>query len=216
MDARFSSVKVLIWDFDGTFYKPIDALWRDIQAAEIRVICEHTGWTPEKAKEEFMKLHRLVIPSATETVAHLCGVSTPEAAKAFEAYYDRTKYVKRDEKLIELFEKLSSFTHYILANGYSPKLRETLKVLGLPEKTFVEIVTSETVGVNKPHEAGYRYIMEKTGLPASAHMMIGDREIVDLQTAKALGMRTCLVWNPQTTEIPDVVLSTVYEIASVL
>lgn len=209
-------LKVLIWDFDGTLYRPNEQLWHDIQEAELRVICEYTEWPREKAKEEFMRLHRTVIPSATETVAHLCGISTPDAARAFEAYYDRTKYLARDEKLIELFEKLSGFTHYILANGYSPKLRETLVVLGVPVETFVEIVTSETVGVNKPNEAGYRYIMEKTGLPAVAHMMIGDREIVDLQTAKALGMRTCLVWNPQTTETPDIALPTVYDLSDLL
>lgn len=214
MNPQFAKVKVLIWDFDGTLYQPNHDLWHDIHEAEIRVICEYTEWTKEKAEEEFFKLHRTVIPSATETVAHLCNISTPEAAKTFEQYYDRTKYLTRDERLINLFKNLSGFTHYILANGYSPKLIETLQVLGVPQETFAEIVTSEIVGVNKPHEAGYRYIMEKTALPPEAHLMIGDREIVDLQTAKKLGMKTCLVWTSATTDIPDIVLPTVYDVAS--
>lgn len=214
MDALFADVKVLIWDFDGTLYQPNEKLWHDIHDAEIRVICEKTGWPQEKAKEEFFKLHRTVIPSATETVAHICNISTPVAAKTFEQYYDRTKYVTRDERLMTLFQKLSGYTHYILANGYSPKLIETLKVLGVPKETFQEIVTSEIVGVNKPHEAGYLYIMKKTELPPEAHMMIGDREIVDLQTAKKLGMNTCLVWNPPTTNIPDVSLPTIYDLTA--
>jgi FMN phosphatase YigB (HAD superfamily) len=33
--------------------------------------------------------------------------------------------------------------------------------------------------------------LKKTGLPAAAHLMIGDRELV-VAPAKKLGMRTCL------------------------
>ena len=94
--------------------------------------------------------------------------------------------------------------------------KETLVALGLPVDTFKEMVTSETVGVTKPEEKGFRYIMDKTGLPPEAHMMIGDREAVDFAPAKKLGMHTCLVWSEEKSKIADITLPTVYEVADIL
>ena len=58
--------------------------------------------------------------------------------------------------------------------------------------------------------------MKKTGLPAAAHIMIGDREAVDLAPAKMLGMKTCLVWSDSASLVADVTLKTVYEVATIL
>jgi len=44
MDRRFRNIRVLIWDYDGTFYKPNQDLWQDVREAEFRTIMAHTGW----------------------------------------------------------------------------------------------------------------------------------------------------------------------------
>lgn len=212
MDSRFAQVKILIWDFDGTLYKAIPELWKDIREAEYKVIMHHTGWDHDQAENEFRALYKVTISSATETVARLAKIPTSSAAIEMEDYYDRGKFLSRDERLIDLFAHLIKFKHYILGNGAKVGIVKTLHVLGISPDIFEEIVTSEITKINKPDPAGYRYIMQKTGLSASAHMMIGDRVDVDLVPAKALGMKTCLVFGQSI--IPDISLDSVYEVSS--
>lgn len=211
---KLSEIKVLIWDFDGTFYKPNPALFHAVREAEYRVIMEHNSWTREQAVEAFEKLYKKVYPSATETVARIVGISTADAAIEMENYFDRRNFLSRDERLIELFKKLKDYRHIILANGVIARHKETLKVLGVPSETFELMVTSEVVGFTKPHPEGFQYILNYTKLPPPAHLMIGDREKVDLEPAKKLGMKTCLVWSDKKSTIADVTLSNVYQVAT--
>ena len=155
-------------------------------------------------------------PSSTETAARLAKITLREAAIECEQYKDRTKYLVRDDKLPEMFQQLSRFSHFILANGIREKIIPALDVLGISKNTFQDIVTSEVVGVNKPQPEGFLYVMNKTGLPASAHIMIGDREAVDLEPAKKLGMHTALVWSDTESRIAEITLQTVYDVVGVL
>lgn len=215
MNRRFKNVKVLIWDFDGTLYQWIPKLRQEVREAEYRTIMNHTGWSREKTNAEFIKLHEKT-PSATETVARLCGIPTSQAAIEGEQYIDRSKYLHKDIQLIQLFDQLLRFSHYLLVNGIQSVTRESLKLLGIEPGIFSEIVTSEVVGENKPSEKGFRYILEKTKLPPHQHLMIGDREKVDLEPAKKLGIKTCLVWSDTPGRIADVTLSSVYDLAGIL
>ncbi len=216
MDTQLSMIKVLIWDFDGTLYKPNRDIWHNVREAEYKTIAEHTRWPREKVIAEFEKTYKAITPSATEAVAYICKMKTEDAAVEMERYYDRRPYLSRDPKLVALFQKLRSFRHFILANGVVHRIEETLAVLGIPRSTFEEIVTSEVVGVNKPHEKGFRYILEKTKLSPAFHLMIGDREAVDLAPAKAIGMKTCLVWSETKSLVADITLPTVYLLEKIL
>lgn len=210
--SQFATVRILIWDFDGTLFAPIEGLMRDIIESDYRVVMEHNGWDREKTVAEFGKIYKVVTPSSTETAAILAHIPVAQAALECEEYKDRTKYLSHDGKLITLFQHLGGYKQYMLANGMKKKIVESLRVLGLAPETFTEIVTSETVGVNKPHPDGFQYIIKQTGLPADAHMMIGDREAVDIAPAKALGMHTCLVWNDEKSTVADISLPTVYDV----
>lgn len=209
----FKKIRVLIWDFDGTLYKPNPALFQAVREAEYRTIMNHTNWSREKTEGEFKKLHNVVYPSATEVTAKLCTISVSQAAVEMEQYFDRRDYVSRDEKLIAMFAKLKRFRHFTLANGVRKRHEETLDVLGIPRETFEEMVTSDGIGVTKPHPDGFVYILKKTGLPPAQHLMIGDREQVDIIPAKQLGMKTCLVWSRQRNDIADIALPTVYDVS---
>ena len=209
----FFDINVLVWDFDGTFYKPNPALWNVVRESEYRVIEDHTGWKHDRVIDEFSKLHKKVLPSATETVASLCSITTAQAAVEMEKYYDRRTYLTRDIQLISLFTHVSRYRHFILANGVKHRIEESLAVLGISSGIFEAIVTSELVGANKPHDAGFRYILDTTKLPADSHLMIGDRETIDLVPAKKSGMKTCLVWSDKKSEIADITLPSVYDVA---
>lgn len=213
---KISGVSVCIWDFDGTLYKTTPALSNAIIEADYTLVMKHTGWSREKTIAEFHKIFKVVTPSSTETAAKLAGISVKDAAIECEQYKDRRMFLSRDDKLAGLFSSLSRFTHYMLVNGIQEKVKESLELLGVPVSLFKEIVTAEVVGVNKPQLDGFRYIMDKTGLPPASHMMIGDREPVDLIPAKSLGMRTCLVWSDKDSAIADVTLPDVYRVSDVL
>ena len=118
--------------------------------------------------------------------------------------------------------------------------KKTLSMLGLPKETFVKIVTSEHAGANKPDPAGFQYIVDHYrdysssvyDLPAQAgkfspatagsnntkFLMVGDRPLVDLAPAKALGMQTCLVWREKKPEedFIDFSVLTVYDVPKIL
>jgi HAD superfamily hydrolase (TIGR01549 family) len=214
--AQFHGVHILIWDFDGTLTPPNAAFNSRIIEADYQVVMAHRGWTHEKTAAEFAKIYNVTTPSSTQTAAKLAGISVKEAAIECEQYKDRTAFLSADPHLQSLFTALSGYTHYMLANGARDKLIEALGVLGIPVSTFAEIITAETVGVTKPDPKGFTYIMQKTGLSPEAHLMIGDREAVDLIPAKALGMHTCLVWSETNSTVADVTVPTVYDLEPLL
>jgi FMN phosphatase YigB (HAD superfamily) len=213
---RFTNIHVCIWDVDGTLYRPTERMSSEVRESAYRAIAECTHWDRKKVIEEFDKVHETVTSSSTEIVAILCGTTVPGAARVTDAYFNRKRFLSRDPKLCTLFEQLTGFRHFLLGNGTRKLISEALDVLGIPRQLFEEIVTSEIVGVNKPETAGFRYILEKTGLPPWQHLMIGDREHVDIVPAKAVGMKTCLVWTKGSGSVADVTLPTVYDLAQIL
>lgn len=211
-----SGVSVCIWDFDGTLYRQSPALWENIRATEIQVIMNHTGWPEEKAKEEFYKLYPTVTPSGTKVTSILAHITNTQASIETSALTDYASHLRPDPKLNEMFASLSRYTHYMLVNGSGESVSRGLGILGVNKDIFKEIVTSEHVGETKPSTKGFTYIMEKTGLPPEAHVMIGDREAVDLLPAKSVGMKTCLAWADEIREGADISIPTIYEIVGVL
>ncbi len=216
MAKMFSEVAVCIWDFDGTLYKQIPGLWEDIRDTEITVIAKHMGWSRQKAAEEFYKIYHVTTPSGTTTVSQICGISPATASVETSALTPYDKYLHPDSNLGDMFAKLSKYTHYMLVNGSQESVARGLALLGVDGRIFKEIVTSEIVGETKPSTKGFAYIMKQTGLPAQKHLMIGDREKVDLAPAKSLGIRTALVWTDTTSDIADVILPTIYDVVNVL
>jgi HAD superfamily hydrolase (TIGR01549 family) len=211
---KLTGIKTIIWDLDNTLYKRNIHLQNDLREAEISVICAHTGWTRQKARNEFNTIHPSVFQSATETAAHLAKIPTPEAAQETEKYFNRVQYLTKDIQLIQVFEKLKMFEHFILTNGVIEQTKKAICTLGLLPEQFTEIVTSEQTGVNKPNPAGFLYIMNITGQRASEHVMIGDRDLVDIEPAKKLGMKTCFVWGES--QIADVSIPTVYDVPEII
>lgn len=211
-----TDIRALVWDFDGTFYRPDARLFDLVRKAEIRVITTHKQVSFDQAERLFYQHFKVNTASATEAVAQIVGIPTSQAAQEMEEHYDRRSFLNYDDRLVKLFKSLSHLQHVILANGIRQKIIESLEVLGVPLDTFKEIVTSETVGVNKPNSAGYAYVLKRTGLLAAQHCMVGDRPVVDLETAKKMGMQTCLVWSDERYPYVDVSLPDVYSVETLV
>lgn len=228
---KLSGIQVIVWDFDGTFYPLTRQITKKMERLQYETIARHNHVSLEKAKEQFWSVYPAKTTSGNEAVSMVTGIPTAQSARENELPFDRTLYVKRDPKLIAMFRRLRPYRHFVLGNGVIALLKKTSEVLGITPDTFEEYVTSEVVGVNKPNPHGFQYILKKTGLPPEAHLMVGDRESVDLAPAKKLGMHTCLVaWEkacpersrrvypelPKTGSSVDFVIPTVYDISSIL
>lgn len=213
---KLSGIRVCIWDFDGTLYKQQPALLDEIRESEYRVLMDHMGWNHTHAVEAFHNVYLKKTPSGTQTVSLVAGISMKAAAVETTKYVDYRKYLSPDSKLAEMFVRLAGYKHMMLVNGTQQSVTHGLSLMEINRALFDEIVTSEIVGETKPSTKGFKYILKKTGLPPAAHLMIGDREQVDLVPAKSLGMKTCLVWSDTQSTIADVTLPTVYALTDVL
>lgn len=219
MATKLPGITVCVWDFDGTLYRSQQALKDQIRDSEIRVIMDHTGWTHEQASEKFYTVFNVVTPSGTKAASILANIPNDQASIECSRYTDYAPYLHTDPKLTAMFADLTRFDHYMLVNGTQESVSRGLGLLGVSPSVFREIVTSEIVGETKPGTKGFTYIIGKTGLPPEAHLMIGDREAVDLVPAKSVGMRTCLVrWGatkPQTGSV-DSVIEDIYAVPDLL
>ncbi|MEK7801071.1 MAG: HAD family hydrolase [Pseudomonadota bacterium] len=213
---KLQGILVCIWDFDGTLYKQIPQLWDNIRESEYHVIADHTGWPRAKVVEEFKKVYKVVTPSGTKSVSLITGIPIPQAAQEMSGHTQYESYLHPDPELPRMFDALSAYTHYMLVNGSVASVERGLSLLNVKKEYFSEIVTSDIVGESKPSLKGFEYIMSKTRLAPAAHLMIGDREPVDLAPAKSVGMKTCLVWSDVAGTIADVTLHTVYALTDVL
>ena len=216
-----TNIQIIIWDFDGTLYPQNKAVTVAMEEGQYQTIMRHKRWSHEKAKEAFWKVYPGQTTSGNTAVGIVCGITTAQAAVENEIGFDRLAFFKQNY-LSELFSKLTQYRHFILGNGVRKNLQNTVDALGLTH-CFEEIVTSEISGENKPDPAGFLYIMKKTGLKPKEHLMVGDREVVDLAPAKKVGMQTCLVtWGEGFAELPksgtsvDISISTVYDLPDVL
>jgi FMN phosphatase YigB (HAD superfamily) len=71
------------------------------------------------------------------------------------------------------------------------EVREDLRRLGLDDAVD-HVVSSHSVGWQKPHEAIFRRALELSGVAAKDAVMVGDRLLQDVWGAKRLGMRA--IW----------------------
>jgi len=208
-----SSIKVLVWDLDGTLYQEIPEIKEGIHANAIKLVSKARKISHEKAKallqETYEKLGTL-----TQALIDL-GVEKSYALS--DEWYSgvQLKYLKRDERLVQLFVKLKSWRHLIETNGARRLTIKKLKRLGLELSTFEKIFTNaDMFGVLKPDLLPFQKVLEYTRLPAQAHLMIGDRDRTDLEPARKLGMKTCLVWGMSGSA--DICCSSIYQVASFL
>lgn len=89
---------------------------------------------------------------------------------------------------IEILEHLSvKYQMHIITNGFHEVQHHKLEKSGIA-KYFNEIITSESVGVQKPHPAIFEHAMKKVNTTAQESMMIGDNWEADIMGAHHCGM----------------------------
>jgi len=244
---KLKNIKVLIFDLDGTLYVPEKEFSDRMYYINVEILSRDLHISLGEAEKLFEEKKK-EYPSKTRLLADLTGRSIIELMKETEAVKE-SHYFHRDPKLIRMFNLLTNrldpgdkhikthqplvldpgdhyikqhhktFRLFILCNGYSDFVLMQLRELGLDPKIFEEIITADVTGTTKPSLEPFKHILTKTMLAPEKHLMIGDRSKVDLDPARKLGMKTCLLktpWNEEKREGYDILLDTIYDLPKYL
>ncbi len=209
-------MQYLIWDVDGTLYPSTKEGKKIFEEVYSKKVKEALGIDFEEV-ELWFKQKKKIYKSSTLTFLTLSIGHLKDLAKYFDKTVAEKIPIKKDPKLIALFEKLKNYEHYALRNGTYKGTIKILKRLGLDQikwrgcefGPFKKVwATIDTMGVPKPHPAVFEYVRtylflkENGRFPkneaeakkfAQKILMIGDREEVDLEPARGLGMKEALV-----------------------
>ncbi len=207
--------RAVIWDFDETLARRsgawrhmlIDALDAEspghgITAADVEPGLRHGfPWhDPDRAHPELSDPDlwwanlRPVLRGALEQA----GVSKPIAERA--ASRARSEYVRLDrwsvfpdtEAALDRLRR-AGWRQAILSN-HCPELPDLVRGLGLTGY-FDVVLTSATIGFEKPHPEAYARVLRELGHPETV-WMIGDSPEVDIAGARRCGIPGVLVRRP--------------------
>lgn len=221
----------IIFDVDGTLYEPIEELSTTLHSYWIKRIGDHLHIRPEEAEEEYDRLKKHYINS-TLSLASI-GIGSPveiirQAEHHMRGYHK--KLIKKDRKLIKILKILKHhYTLGTLRNGSRAGTRFMLSLLGFSARRdkrsngygpFDYIFPTVELGPTKPDPLPYKNVLNKLEIDPDQILMIGDREKVDLKTAKEFGMRTVLVdWGRDLKydpKITDMKIDTIYDVKELI
>jgi len=180
---KFSSVRALIFDLDGTLIDSKQDLIHSVNAMLV-----------EMGRE---MLHEDTISGyighgAPKLVGRALGNGTTEedrerALKFFLAHYEQHKLdtTRAYPGVAEALEELRGFPMAVLTNKPVRVSNRILEGLGLA-KYFRAVYGGNSFETKKPDPLGAKKILEELGAAAEQTMMIGDSE-VDIQTARNAG-----------------------------
>lgn len=127
---------------------------------------------------------------------------------------DKSRYLKKNLRLIQLFRNLKHYKHAIVTNSTKSSIEKTLKILGLEKNLFEAIITKEDVSAYKPSPEPFTKAMDMLGAKAEECVSIGDIDHSDIIPAKKLGMKTIFVWGKS--KHADASVPIIYDIEKIL
>ncbi|MDO8590384.1 MAG: HAD family hydrolase [bacterium] len=109
---------------------------------------------------------------------------------------DEVKFYEPEPKISRTLEQLRSIVPVSLFTNVKPeKNLKMLAAVGICSDLFTHILTGDDIKERKPSLDGFHAMIEKSKLPPEQILYVGDRIHVDIQPAKAVGMKTCLAWS---------------------
>lgn len=215
MDQKaIMQIKAIGWDVDGTLF-PLDAIPQEMMLnMMIAKVAEVNDWSLSRAEEEFSIAYEET-GSRTKALNKM-GV---DGVGYFVEMWERVKlkkYLKEDTKLIELFDRLDRFRNFIISNSNTTdKIEEKINLVGLSCEIFEFSVPTVKLGAVKPDPKPFLVALERLKLKPEQVLYVGDRVKTDIEGAKAVGMKTCLVWSSSCQGVADFCCSEVYGVADI-
>ena len=221
-------IKQIIWDVDGTLYRSVPEFKAYFEKCYLGVLTsKFPNENPQVLWAKFIE-ERSKTGSATFALNKLTGRSFRDLGELFELAVPRAQYMRKDDKLLMLFQTLhdKGIKSYALRNGVTQGTKDILVLLGLDRLTFggcefgpfIKVLgVFDNFETSKPDPKPFRYFIEELHFTSRETLSIGDRVNVDLVAAKNLGMQTALIWKTPKEEekqYVDFVLPDVYSVAT--
>jgi len=194
-------IKVIALDLVGTLIPIKD--WNPLHRAHLRVLTVHLAKTVlNKSNEEVRKIlakEREVLSKKLKRDPTLLETFSSLGVRKKTFYYiidnvDPSKYLKANRKVAEAVLRLKSDYVLSIVTDTSRKTTErALKAYGIRLDCFHVIVCGDDVAKIKPDKEAFRVLLKKVECKPQDILFIGDREDIDLDPAKELGMKTALI-----------------------
>lgn len=114
-------------------------------------------------------------------------------------YFDQIDQTRYYEPIPDIYETLYRLTKTtpisLFTNAKLDNAKKTLEVVNVNSEWFTYILSGDDVVNRKPALDGFHLIIEKSNLPSDQILYVGDRVDVDIKPAKAVGMKSCLVYS---------------------
>jgi FMN phosphatase YigB (HAD superfamily) len=216
---QITGVKAVGWDLDGTLYPP-DSIPREVieQLKWKRLQGEYPDKNFGELRKEYEALYTQ-LHSHTKTLTAM-GINGVEF---FTNVWDElalVNYIYKDERVVEMVRGMSAkgLVQFVLSNSNRlDQIEQKLTLIGFePHHDFVFLLSTVEMGAVKPDPVPFlealSILREKLGedLTAAEVLYVGDRVKTDVEGARRVGMKTCLVWGAS--ELADISCQSVYDV----
>ncbi len=193
-----TEISALIFDIDNTLYTNAAYIEHQIDV-QVQRFADLEGISFEQAEQRIADARAAFAAEhdgAKTSFALIMkgfGYPTEESIKWRSELIQPEKYLKKDEKLRHILEKLATRYKIISVTNNPVDIGwRNLKAIGIDD-LFMDIVGLDTCHKSKPAREPFLKGLEILGEPPEKCVSIGDRYDIDIATPLELGMRGVLV-----------------------
>jgi HAD superfamily hydrolase (TIGR01549 family) len=147
----------------------------------------------EKLKVEFEELYSRL--GSNSMAFRSLGLPSDYWMNRFNILEERFPYEAKPD-VYETIGKLKDLVPIsIFTNNSLKGTEKIIEEIKLKREWFTDIISGDDVAERKPALHGYQLAVEKSNLPATQLLYVGDRVNTDIKPAKTVGMQTCLVYS---------------------
>lgn len=208
-----SGIKAIGFDVDGTLYHIPPEMNVELGKLVIAEAAKQLSRDPDEFAEEYLR-EREIYRGNTLTL-NAFGLNGQEIFQRIVDNFSIEKYVEVDDKLVKLVKQLKrKYKLFMITNGTGRQVERKLKLVGLDYHDFDPRIYCYDQGWVKPEPAPFLAAIESLRLKPEEIVYVGDRSDIDVEGAKAVGMKTILVGG--TSELPDECCERVYDVGKLV
>lgn len=190
------NIRAIIFDLDGTLYEERE-LGREMLQSACGTIAGACGLSSEEAgglfrgTRERLSLAVGYTVSLTRTCQEL-GIDIPELHRRFCEDIHPERYLRRDERVGALLERLGAGADlYLYTNNNRCLSERIMGLLGI-DGMFRKIYTIEDTWRPKPDRTVLETMLREIGRTAPECLFVGDRYAIDLELPREMGAQVFL------------------------